>query len=305
MRCAGNAIKVNLWCMLALVSKILSKLPFLSIIIIALGVRQALADDLSIVPYIPNILNVSYGVDSDDGQNSYLYTNLGVLKNHRISFGYGLQDETVSTSEEELDSTTYLVGYSYYSERRFQLGAEYEKWGETDKIITETYSVSISFNIAMLSVSVSPQFRNITVYTNSQCSGDIDSEALEVELGLFPSDSWSLSASYSSYDYSQNRTRLLSCVDPAELYLVVARLQTVAFDNQRSLGFEYYLDTETYGLKWAQDESAIDGEVTRGIQTYLTTDALNDWSITVLLGAQENIDNSTTRFIQGTLTYYW
>ena len=280
-------------------------LPVFCLIIIGLASQRALADDLSIAPYIPDIVNISYGIDSDDGQNTYLYTNLGLLSSHRLILGIGGQDETVSRSEEELDTHTYLVGYNYYRSRDLQVGFDYENWGEQDKIITDTYSVSVSFSIDILSVSVSPQYRNITVYTDSQCSGDIDSEALKIDLSLYPSTSWSFSAGYVSYDYSKNRSRLLKCVDPDELYLIVARLQSVTYDNERALGFEYYHDTETYGLHWTQYESAIDGAITRGLNTYMSTDMLDNWSITIALGTQENIDDTTTEFLQGTLTYYW
>ena len=274
-------------------------------IIIGLASWQAAADDLSITPYIPNILSINYGIDSDEGRNTFLYTNLNLKPRHRLSLGVGSQDETVTRSEEELDSNTYLVGYSYYKHQGLQVGAEYENWGEKDKITTDTYSVFISFSVDMLSVSISPQYRDITVYTESQCSGNIDSNALKIDLDLYPADSWSVSASYTSYDYSKNRSRLLGCVDQSELFLIVARLQTVAYDYQSAIGFEYYQDTETYGIQWSQAESAIDASITHGMYTYVSSDALDDWSITFTLGRQENFDKSTTDFLQGALTYYW
>jgi len=291
--------------MSALFSRNSHKHLLIFLIIIGLAGERACADDLSIIPYVPNILSINYNIDSNDGRDVFLYTNLGLKPRHRLSLGLGEQNETVSESEEGLNSNTYLAGYSYYSDKGLQFGAEYENWGEKDKITTDTLSVFASFKIDMVSVAISPQFRNITVYTNSQCSGEIDSNALKINLDLYPSESWSVSAAYTSFDYSKNRSRLLSCVDPGELSLVIARLQLVAYDNQRTLGFEYYQDTETYGFQWSQSESAIDAAIVHGINAYMSTDALEDWSITVTIGIQENYDDSTTQSLQGTLTYYW
>lgn len=267
--------------------------------------EQALADDLTIFPQLPNYFSADYGIDSRQGRSLYLFTNLALVKGHRLSLGYGSHDDTVSGSQEELDTRTYNAGYYYNAQQFYQLGVEYEFWGERNKVTTDSYRVFLSLQVDKFSFSVTPQIYTINLYTQSSCQGSLDSRALAWALNYYPNLQWSLNSSYTTYDYNQDYGKTLDCVDNAELPIVISRLQSVADDNELSLGFDYYSDSETYGVNWSRIISAVNHLSTYVASAYASTDIFDDWSVTVTLGVQENFDNTRTKFIRGTLGYYW
>ena len=277
------------------------------LLILVCTVEQAFADDLTIVPsFIPNYFSADYGIDSDHGHSLYLFSNLAVANQHRVSIGYGAHEDTVSGSLEELDTRTYMLGYNYNLQQAIQVGAEYEFWGDNSKITTNRYSFFVSLHLDKVSFSITPQIEDIKVYTSSSnCSGSLDSKAVALEMIFYPDTRWSLNTGYTSYDYSQNYNDLLNCVDIVELPLIISRLQTVADDNEISIGLDYYIESETYGINWLRIESAVDDSSTYVTSAYATTDVFDDWSVTATFGVQENFDNTTTKFIHGTLGYYW
>jgi hypothetical protein len=274
-------------------------LPFLLCVAV-----PAAADDLSVIPYLPNFVSADYGIDSDDGDNLFLFANLRLVARQRLSLGYGRYEDTVSGSREELDSTTYLLGYSYRSQRQIQYGAEYEYWGDSDRITTDTLSVYVSMNMKSWSLSVTPQIRRIDVYSDTNCGGSIDNSAVALDVSYYANTNWSVGGGYTSYDY-HDYDELLNCDDLDENALIVSRLQTVADDNQWSISADYFFDTESVGMNWLRNESAIDGSLTKVISLYVTTDRFSDWTITLTMGRQENLDNTTTEFLNGTVGYYW
>jgi len=267
----------------------------------------ALADDLSITPalYIPNLVNVDYGIDSEESRDFFLFTNLAFTPKHRISAGYGEHDEIVRGSLEELDTNTYVLGYAYYSNLNFRLGADYEHWGDENKMTTDTLSVFISLDISNFIFTVSSRYRQIEIVTESNCSGNLDNTALAADAKYFLNRNWAFTAGYATFDYSNDRDELLGCVAPEEIPFLVARLKSVADDNQVLLGVNFYINTETFSLDWARIESAIDGDMTYVTTAYAATDVFDDWTLALTLGTQENYDDTTTDFIKGSVTYYW
>ena len=266
-----------------------------------------MADDLSITPtfYIPNLVNIDYGIDSEESRDFFIFTNLAITPQHRISAGYGQHDEIVRGSLEELDTNTYVLGYVYYSSTNFRLGADFEHWGDENKLTTDTFSLFISLDISDFVLTVSPQYRQIEIFTESNCSGNLDNSALAMDAKYFLNRNWAFTAGYATFDYSDDRDDLLGCVAPEEIPFLVARLKSVADDNQVLLGVNFYFNTETYSLDWARIESSIDGDMTYVTTAYAATDVFDDWTLALTLGTQENYDDTTTNFIKGSVTYYW
>lgn len=280
---------------------------FITLIYLQFVSQYAVADDLSIAPifYVPNLLNIDYGVDSDESRDFFVFTNLALTPEHRISAGYGRHDEIVRGSLEELDTNTYVAGYTYYSKNNYRLGADYEHWGDEGKITTDTLSVFLALDISDFIFTISPQYRQIEIITESNCSGSLDNTALAMDAKYFLNKNWAFNAGYATFDYSEKRDELLGCVEPEEIPFLVARLKSVADDNQVLLGINFYINTETFSLDWARSESAIDGDMTYVTTFYAATDVFDDWTLALTLGTQENYDDTTTDFIKGSVTYYW
>jgi hypothetical protein len=267
--------------------------------------EQSCADDLSIVPYLPNFFSADYGTDSDHGRNLFLFGNFALANQHRLSLGYGTYNDTVAGSQEELQTDTLSVGYSYSTQSNTQYGVQYEQWGDPDRITTDTVSLYASLNISKWSFSVTPELRKIEVYNASGCDGIIDSNAAALDAVFYPNDQWTLSGTFKAYDYRQDYADLINCVDIAELPLIISRLQTVADDTQLSFGVDYNFAEETIGMNRVKIDSAIDDSTTDITSIYVTSDVFTDWSITLTLSRQNNFDQTTTRFIHGTVGYYW
>lgn len=276
------------------------------LVAVQLSVEPVFAeDDLSIVHYIPNIISLDYGIDSDEGRDFYLHGNLSIKPRHRLLVGMGSQEDTVSGSEEGLKNSSYLLGYSHYLSYNTQLSAEYEHWGDSSKVTRDSLRANLSFNAEHFSIVVSPEFRKIKVNNDSQCDKEIDSGSAQIRLSVDVSERYTVNVAYVSYDYSENLTKLPDCVDAGEVLLVESRIENVADDSQRSLGIDYFRGTETYGFDYTTADSAISSGNSKIYSFYASTDQYDDWSFTVTASIIKNYDKSTTRGLTGSATYYW
>jgi len=262
-------------------------------------------DDLSIIQYTPNYVSIDYGFDNDHGRDRYIFANLGISLRDRVILGVGDETQTVSRSEESLANKTYLLGYNYIPHYQAQFGAEYEFWGDRDKVTVDSFRVFLAFNAGPFSIAVTPEFRKIKVNNDSDCDEDIDSGSARIDLSFDIFKNYSFSLGYVSYDYSNNLTDLSSCVATSERLTVESRIDSVANDNQLTLGLDYYRKSEAYGGNYTQSKTALKSEKSRTLSFYASTDRLDDWTLTATTGVTENLDDSTTLFISGTVTYYW
>jgi hypothetical protein len=268
--------------------------------------QPAVADDLSISPpYIPNLINLEYGGDSDEGRDFFLFTSLSFAPGHRLSLSYGNRDETVRDTLEALDTSTYAAGYAYHSFRKYRLGIDIEHWGDEDKVTTDTGSVFLALDLHDFTFTLSPQYRQIEIFTDTTCSGSIDNTALAVDVKYYPNKFLGFSAAYVTFDYSKERDALLGCAESEDIPFLVGRLKSVADDNQLLLGVNFFWNTETYALDWVRVESAIDGDTTYIMTAYIATDWFDEWTLGLTVGTQDNYDDTTTNFVKGAITYYW
>jgi len=262
-------------------------------------------DDLSILQYVPNIITVDYGLDNDHGRDFFLNTNLGIRLRERLILGLGKQKERVTPSNEDLENRTYLAGYHYLPTYQSKIGAEYENWGDSDKATVDSIRVILAFNAGKFAITVTPEYRSIVIKNNSGCDDEIDSSSAKIELSADVRDDFSLNLSYVSYDYSNNLTQLGSCVSGSEVLDVDSRIDSVADETQESLGGDYYDSTETYGINFSRARTALSHISTKSISAYASTDQFSDWTLMITGGTRENLDQSTTLFIVGSVTYYW
>ncbi|HEY5604246.1 MAG TPA: hypothetical protein VIM41_14180 [Gammaproteobacteria bacterium] len=264
------------------------------------------ADDLDITaPYIPSLLNLEYGIDSDKGRDVLLFASLMVTAEDRVSLTYGRRDETVSGTLEALNTQTYGAGYAFHSAKKFRIGVDFEHWGEENKITTDTLSVFLALDFRDLTFTVSPQYRRIDVFVQADCESQLDNTAIALDAKYFPNKKFALSAGYVTLDYSKDREALLACAESQDIPLLVGRLKSVADDKQILLGMNYFRNTESFGLDWARVESAIDGDISNIWTVYIATNRVDDWTIGLTAGTQENYDDTTTDFVKVMLTYYW
>jgi len=265
----------------------------------------AAVDDLSIVQYIPNYVTLDYGRDNDDGRSTFLYANLGITLKDRLLVGMGTQVETVAQSEEALDNKNYLLGYSYLPSYRSQVGGEYEYWGDSAKVTINSMRAVLAFNAGKFAITVTPEFRQIKVNNDSQCEKSIDSSAAKIDLSFDVSEEYTFNVGYVAYDYSNNLTTLVECVSNAERLEIQSRIESVANDTESTIGLDYYRNNETFGFSLTRSKSALNFIKTRSLSIYVSTDRFDDWTLTATTGISENLDDSTTSFVSGTITYYW
>lgn len=269
-------------------------------------------DDLSIgQPVLPSLLSVDFGVDSDKGQDVTLLGDFTVSNRHRISAGLSDNRSTVSTSDEDLETNSFSIGYTYISIDETHNNFQYEKWGDSEKLETETFRANIVFDVKDNTlISLEPLVRKITVFGadpagNSGNIKDSIADMTSIGFGLgysyFPVGKWSYGVSYKFYHYSDDPQSLATNDD----LLALGRLQIVADKNQFSTSLNYYKGTEVYGFSWMRSESSIDSDLWFVTSLSITSDVLDFWTMGITGGWQNNIDDTVTGFISGSITYYW
>ena len=262
-------------------------------------------DDLSVLHYVPNFLSLDYSKDNDHGKAFFLYANLGITTEDRLLLGIGKQDETVTGSEENLDNKTFLLGYNYMPHYRSQIGAEYERWGDSSKVDIDSLRIVLAFNTGDFAVTVTPEYRKINVNNSSSCDETIESGSARIDLSIDLSSEYSLNAGYVSYDYNNNLTEMANCVSNSEQLSVESRIDSVANDREVSIGLDYYIDSETYGGSFLQAKTALNNLSYRSLSFFASTDKFDDWTLRISSSISKNTDDSSTITVSGSITYYW
>lgn len=262
-------------------------------------------DDLTIFQYIPDIVTLNYSRDNDHGRETFVMANFGLTLKDRLIIGVGEQTETVTRSEEALDNETYQLGYTYLAQSDSNYGVEYEHWGDNSKVTTDSLKLIFSYNFGKYAVSVTPQYQIIEISNDSQCDEAIYSRSARADLSVDFNPEFTFLFGYAAFDYSDNLSEIIDCVATSEALGVESRVESVANDSEVTVGLDYYVDTETYGVSATHANTALNSLVSRTVAVYASTDKFDDWTLTATAGITENTDDSTTLFMSGTVTYYW
>jgi len=290
---------------------------------ICLSGTAVYADDLSVTEeslsvHTRSVLTSGYSVDSDGGQSLSFNANLAIGTWQHLILGLVGNDQTLAASGEQLETNTYLIGYTIDLKSNGSLGVEYEQWGDEGELITDTIRLPLGWDAQNWSFTLMPQRREILLDTERGRQFEVTSNGLALDIDYLGFDQWFLGVSYLINDYSEdlvaarhnardfcvNRTiRIFPCLEIVASYF--NRLQSVTDNNQLSLAASYYAGANTVGISWQRNESEIDASLTYATTLHLSTDLLDSWSLTLIVGQQYNVDNSTTEFIGGSLSYFW
>lgn len=273
---------------------------------------STLIDDLSLAQFaLPSVISVEFGADSEKGQDLDLFGDFTINAQHRWSAGYSDNNSTVATSDEDLETNTLTVGYTYLHGSSLQFGIQYEEWGDENKLTTDTLRLDMVMDLSSkFTLSVLPQRSDIVVYGSEDIGNsgktketvaDLRSNGIGLGLHYFHSSQWSYSVSYHVYDFSEDPETLADEDD----IIALARIQMVAIDKQQAFSVHYQVDTELYSVSWARSTSAIESAQSTLTSIGVSSDILDEWTMGITAGWQNNFDDTTTGFMSGSLSYYW
>ncbi|NOZ54666.1 MAG: hypothetical protein GXP08_16280 [Gammaproteobacteria bacterium] len=272
---------------------------------ISLPFSAVIADDLSLSEPL-SILTSSYSLDSNGGQNLFLYVNLTIKAQQSLMLGLGGSNQTLLASNEQRETNTYLIGYAVAAGRSVTFGLEYERWGEEETLIMDVLRFNLGVDVQDWSLTVTPQWRKIILdmeVRNRQF--EVVSSGLALDIDYLGIDQWFLSIGYRINNYSKDLVVDKRKINNRIFLSFFNQLQSVTDRKQLSLGVGYYIDTETLGISWLRAESAIDTSETGTVTLFFSSDLLNDWSVTLSLGQQYYVGGANAEFLGGSLTYYW
>jgi len=273
------------------------------------------ADDLSL-PEPMSVLSSDYSQDSSGGQGLYLNASLAVGLHQRLTLGLGENNQTLAASREQLETSIYHVGYAVETDRNIALGLEYERWGEEGVLITDTLRFSVVWDLPDWSFTLAPQRREIELSTRCnerllQLTGEckklpsLFSNGLALGIDYLGIEQWFFSIGYLINRYSEDLVAAKRNTKSRIVLAYLNQLQSVTDRSQLILGASYFVDTSTLGISWQRNESDMDASLTYATTLFFSADVFNHWSITLSLGQQINVDDSTTEYIGGGLNYYW
>lgn len=255
------------------------------------------------------MVTVSLGTDSEQGQQQYIAIDLQFLAQTRLSGAFINSDQS-SVNNKNLDTETYALGLSSNQGEAFRFGVEFERWGQTDVVTTDTWRAALEYNTHNLSFSISPEQQLISIYLPSGFKFfETSSTGWGLGADLSVLDNILFSLGFIEYKYSRKIPRADQILVRIRPYYALFLLKlTSGFEKRRkTVGVSYQFSVVGIGLDWVQSTSVFDGEKTEIVSMNIDLPIQESWSVNLQFGKQSananKVDDMTFGYLA--LSYYW
>lgn len=259
---------------------------------------------------LPSTISLSISDDDSHSTGGYLDTDTDVFGGLRLGVGYG--NNANSTTRIDVKTHSYHVGIASNPLKDAALGIDYEKWGEKDALLMETWRLDMTLNLDAWSLRFSPAQSMITGYTRDTTlvtlppSFEIDSNRYEASISYFSDSNWNATAGYTYINYSRDVSKVTTSLKVA-LALSPETLQLISVLDQRRYLFTlgYTLDEDQFGIDWSRMESALDSSHYTSVSAFYSKAIGNQWAVDLTLGQQKPSNGDKLNFVTLVLNYFW
>ena len=284
----------------------LFKIIFLLAFSVLLSPGFAAAEDEA----LPSVLSVSAGYDDTHSSSAYLDSDLALPAGLRLSAGGG--NNANANSRIDVKTNSYHAGLASDPLKGVAIGIDYERWGEDNALLSDTWRVDFTVNVADWSLRLSPARSTITGYTRSGISAaippqfDMDSDRYDASISYGGSSDWNVSAGYTYSNYSRDVSKVATSLLVA-LVLSPETLQLMSVLDQRRYLFSvaYNIADDQIGVDWSRTESALDASHYTTTSLFYSKPFGSQWAADVSLGQQQASVGDSFNFINLALNYFW
>jgi hypothetical protein len=261
----------------------------------------------------PSYLGLDWSGDEDGGDNLALDLDLTLPANGRLVLSAG--ESRTASDGVTITTRSYLIGLNSDPLAPFAAGLEAEHWGDKDALVSDTLRLVLTLNGEHWSLSLRPQRRTHTLYTDPllpcpacQPRYEVQSTAVAVDASYFSDGPWSLSAGYTRHEYDRDVSNLARYPRLARFLFTPTTLNLAnGFQDYRlSLGASYAATWGLVGYDWLKSVSKVDGAVTYVNTVSVATDLSAQWSLRLHGGwQQDGATNQSLGFGGAGLSYSW
>lgn len=255
---------------------------------------------------LPSVVSASASIDNSDSSSFYFDSDLALPGSLRLGAGGG--NNANAASRIDVKTTSYHASLATDPLKDVALGIDYEHWGEDNALLSDTWRVDFTVNLADWSLRFSPARSTITGYTvlRAYPQFDLDSDRYDAGISYFSPSDWYVTAGYTYYNYSRDVSKVTTSLRAAAL-LSPATLQLLSVLDQRrySFGIGYNLADDQIGVDWSRTESALDASHYTTLSLFYSKPFLLNWAADISIGQQHASYGDTLSFANLVLNYFW
>lgn len=256
-------------------------------------------------------LTVETGWDSEAGSDYYIEADLSSETGPQLLLA---ADSSVSaTSTSETTTNSYLMGLYNNPAKALEFGVDYEYWGNSDELVTNTVRATLGWHRDNLSIRLRPQYRNITLYTrqlammNRRLSVDTSSTGLGIQFRYYRMSPLILSVGHLRNHYDANLSGLATGLLPRYIFSPTTLDLAYGFERDRSyvdisVDFKYAKP----GVEWWQSRSAVDNSEVTVYTAYASKRLSKSWKMRLEAGRETSGNTTDDIAIAGLgFSYLW
>lgn len=206
------------------------------------------------------IFSLSYMQDSND--SSFSDMGVGIQMYDTAEFSFYAGKETISDTKGDIETGLYGFGVGSLNGEQADIAINFDYWGKQEELTVATWSLPISFYLMDWTVGITPEFRDIALWTNS-FSGTRrkfgrTSKGIQARIThhrWYPFEWW---IEYANYSYNSNISGLNTRLAGLIFSNTSLQLSSSFIDYRTALAMRYYFDLFQLELKYGQSVSAVD-----------------------------------------------
>lgn len=262
---------------------------------------------------LPSLFALEISGDSVDGRDYYLDLDYGLPGGARLLLSLGESRSGGSG----LAITTHLRSLGLRADPLQDLsgGFDLEYWGEAGRLTSETLRMVLELNAGPWFVSLRPQWRSLTLYTDCierlrlRCNSQekIRSRGMTLDAVYYTAGPWGFSVAYQRHRYDREvstlgRFRRFEYVFSASTLQLALGLE----DYRVSVGISYAGERLLWNLSSLKSVSAVDNAENVVTTLRLSTELNPHWRLRLRVGSQYFAGGGERiNFVGAGLAYSW
>jgi len=225
------------------------------------------------------------------------------------SFSLGAGTSSLSEDSAELDPNVYNFSYNYEVDKSWDIGTRYERWGASERIWTDTFSLKLGFNYENWRFQVSPEYRDIELYSQERqgrrLSRSFNSTALALDVSYYGFDPFEITVRGKAYDYSINPKIFDRPFVGRTLTLQALSYSRGLTDYYASAELAYNFLQQRIGFEQTRIESAVDGAHSDISTVRLDYFSQSSWILSLEAGYSDVSSGDSLVYGLAGVTYNW
>ena len=248
--------------------------------------------------------SISIGGSGDASDTKTYFINALIGVNSSLAILAGATQTTGAVIDEvDPSSTAVNIGASLKFSENWKITGYYDRWGQSESLISQGAVARISFNSENWSAGLVGSYKRIDLRTNNNSANTFSSQ-LGGHFGFYGFAPFSFALSHSTYQYKDDVTRLSSDIARFFVPLTVISLSSSFLDRQSAASVSWSRAWFWLELSGSKSVSAVDKTTSTGSMLRVGADYFDHWSFEIEAGQSKNSSAPTATGFGGFVATY-